>query len=48
MGVSTFCKEKCMKVFKGGIVKERIHVKVFLRGESKILKGRIEINEFKS
>jgi hypothetical protein len=33
--------------FKGGIVKESIHVKV-LKGESKILKGRIEINEFKS
>ena len=36
-----------MKVFKGGIVKERIHVKV-LKGGSKILKGRIDINEFKS
>jgi hypothetical protein len=34
MGVSTFCKEKCMKVLKGGIVKESIHVKVF--------KGRIQ------
>jgi len=45
MGVSTFCKEKCMKVLKGELLKESIHVKV-LKGESKILKGRIEINEF--